>query len=58
MRENKSLLERLFGRNLKVVLERFDEWGSRIAAAGRCWGDGFQSGAVQAVFPSAQIVEK
>jgi hypothetical protein len=44
----------LFGGDLKVALSVFDTWGSRIANSGRCWGDGFQSGALEAVFPSEQ----
>lgn len=48
--EHETLRE-IFGAELKTLLERFDEWGGRLAYVGGCWGNGFQRGATQLVFP-------
>src|SRR5665213_3059619 len=45
----------LFGDGLKDALSAFDTWGGKMANNGRCWGDGFQNGAVEAVFPTCLL---
>lgn len=52
-----SALKDLFGRDFKTALERFDQWGPKIALSGNCWGDGFQAGATELVFPPATVVD-
>lgn len=50
-------LKELFGENLKTALNRFDQWGQKIAVSGNCWGDGFQAGATELVFPPTTVVD-
>lgn len=48
-------LTALFGDRLREVLTNFDTHGSKLAMSGNCWGDGFQRGAVKAVFGEEKV---
>lgn len=52
--KKKEWLQTLFGDRLRTLLERFDKSAPNLANRERCWGSGFQSGAVQAVFPDSE----
>jgi hypothetical protein len=52
--KEKDWLQELFGDHLRALLERFDKSAPNMANRRRCWGSGFQSGAVLAAFPASK----
>ena len=57
IKKNKTLLEKIFDKDLKVVLENFDEYAPKMGSRGGCWADGIPRSATNILFPQAKIVE-
>lgn len=57
IKSNKELLESVFGKHLKSVLENFDEYAPKMGNRGGCWADGVPNQAVGLLFPKAKVVD-
>lgn len=58
LKNNKALLQDIFGSKLKSILEKFDEDARNIGNRGLCWSEGVPDKATEIVFPPVKIVTK
>ncbi len=57
LQKNKVFFEKIFDKNLKAVLENFDEYAPKMGNRGGCWADGIPQSVTKILFPQATTIK-